>query len=293
MYLTLLYQDTNMTEIENFLTEYCNEKTPYNTKVAYKNRHKRLINMYNIKDFKDIEDAEILNGLKENVDSGNTQKALLNLIIMIREKLYQYEVKDLRNYRDKIQNLITTQKRINNEEEIELPSFEELHTHLEQLFNRKQYKDFIVMYLLLHYYTRNKDLDLLVVEKKGEMTDPEANYIWYNQKKKTAIYYRNNYKTIDTYGKQQHEITDEKFIKAIKTLFGEKLMKSDNISYYVMRASGGLGEGRIVKCVLDHYRKLGDLQTIQKISHLRGTSLETLVSEYDISLKREVGTQTD
>jgi len=282
-----------MTEIENFLTEYCNEKTPYNTKIAYKNRHKRLINMFNINDFKQIEDAEIIDGLKEHILSGNTQKALLNLIIMIREKLYLYEVKDLRNYRDTIQNLITTQKKINNEEEIALPSFEELHTHLEQLFNRKQFKDYIVMYLLLNYYTRNQDLDLLFVEKKGEMTDPDANYIWYNQKKKTAFYYRNNYKTVTTYGKQEHEITDEKFIKAIKTLFGEKLLKSDNISYYVARASGGLGEGRIVKCVLDYYRKLGDLQAIQKISHLRGTSLDTLVSEYDISLKREIGTQTD
>ena len=282
-----------MTEIENFLAEYCNEKTPYNTKLAYKNRHKRLINMYNINDFKEIEDAEIIDGLTEHIASGNTQKALLNLIIMIREKLYQYDVKELRNYRDKIQNLIITQKKINNEEELPLPSFEELHTHLEDLFSRKQYKDFIVMYLLLNYYTRNQDLDLVVVEKKGEMTDPDANYIWYNQKKKTAIYYRNNYKTVATYGKQEHEITDGNFIKAIKTLFGEKLMKSDNISYYVARASRGLGEGRIVKCVLDHYRKLGDLQKIQKISHLRGTSLDTLVSEYDISLKREIATQTD
>jgi hypothetical protein len=271
-------------ELEQFIDRAKANGSSDNTISAYKNRYKKLIKLCDVENFHDIEDDELLEKLNE-IKVANTRKALLNLLIILRESLYRYDVSLLRETRDNTNQLVAEQKKESNAKLLEdLPSYESLLEHMEELYDQKQYREYLIMYILTNYYTRNYDMVLDIVTKKSDMTDFKKNYIWLVKGKNKAIYLRNNYKTAKTYGYKEHTITDEKALHAIKMLKGQKLIDSSNPAYFVKNTTGGLGEGRVVKIIIDHYRKLGDLQKIQEIATSRGTDLRTIIESYDITL---------
>jgi len=272
-------------ELEQFLDLYAKPQgSSDNTILAYKNRYKRLIKMFGVDNFHDIEDEDLVEKLDE-IKNANTRKCLYNMLIILRETIYKYDATLLREGRDNANLDTFEQKKESNAKLLEeLPSYESLLEHMEELYDQKQYREYLIMYILTNYYTRNYDMVLDIVTKKSDMTDDKKNYIWLVKGKEQALYLRNNYKTSKTYGYKQHTIIDEKALHAIKMLKGQKLIECSNPAYFVKNATGGLGEGRVLKIVIDHYRKLGDLQKIQEIASSRGTDLRTIVLEYDISL---------
>ena len=274
-------------ELEQFIDKANANGSSPNTIAAYKNRYKKLIKMFGVENFHDIEDDDLLEKLNE-IKVANTRKALLNLLIILRESLYRYDVSQLRETRDNTNQQVLEQKKESNAKLLEdLPSYESLLEHMEELYDQKQYREYLIMYILTNYYTRNYDMVLDIVTKKSDMTDFTKNYIWLVKGKNKAIYLRNNYKTAKTYGYKEHTITDEKALHAIKMLKNQKLIDSSNPAYFVKNTTGGLGEGRVVKIIIDHYRKLGDLQKIQEIATSRGTDLRTIIESYDITLTNE------
>jgi len=275
-------------ELAKFISIYATDSTPKNTIISYNNRYKRIIKLLEVDDLSEIEDNEIIARLS-SVDSGNSRKALLNLIILIRETLYAYEVDDLRNERDNTNNLIKEQKMVSNEQ-LNLPSFYSINEHMMELYKRKSWREFIINYLLINFMVRNADLDLQVVYRKQDMLEKDVNYIWV--KSNHCIYYRNNYKTVNSYGSQIHNVESEQFQKAIRNIKGV-LIPSANLAYYILKATGGLGEGRIFKIIIDYYRDKGQLQKIQEMAQFRGTNLQTIINEYDITLTHDKESQTD
>jgi len=64
-------------------------------------------------------------------------------------------------------------------------------------YRDKQYKKFVILYLLINYNTRNKDLVARVVKDETDLNDDE-NFLLIRDK--DVVYIRNDYKTKSRYG---------------------------------------------------------------------------------------------
>ena len=97
--------------------------------------------------------------------------------------------------------------------------------HLKQANSFKQlpelseckYREYIVIFLMRHYYVRNQDLMFdIVYTKRLKLWLTGAKITWINKSKKCVTYIRNLYKTAKIYGQKSYDIKNERFIKAVK-----------------------------------------------------------------------------
>jgi len=86
---------------------------------------------------------------------------------------------------------------------------------LNTYYRNKDYKSFVILYLLLNYNTRNKDLVLRVVKDEDDINQKE-NFIFIRDK--DVVYIRNDYKTKDKYGGKRDVIVAKKFFNAVQEL---------------------------------------------------------------------------
>lgn len=256
------------------------------TKTNYHNLLKRL----DKKEFrfplgKKENDSYVNDFLNENYPKIQSRLDLLNIVIKLRGQA-GLEVEKLK----KLRSEYTKQRNLNNIDDIkelkkELLTYDEFKNKLDEAFNKKEYIKYIINYLMLIYGVRNQDLDLII----GPATDDNKNYLTIKPGK--ILYTRNQYKTANTYGKQTHEITDTKFIKAVKALnkelgedkklFNNKQIANDIKKYQINKHS----ESDIFKLIIDHYYQKEDTEAINKLSESRGTSINTIKSFYNINSK--------
>jgi len=160
-----------------------------------------------------------------------------------------------------------------------LPTLSEMKNHMENLYDKGDYKGYAIMYLFLIYNVRNLDLIAKVVKSKKQTNDTDNFFVL---GKKHVTYIRNNYKTANKYGTKLHLITNPKFLTAIKTL-DYLLRETDNIDRIVKKITadiGNINEGTIVKIVL---RENNTMNGLRRISHNRGTDVSTLIQNYNIT----------
>jgi len=255
------------------------------TKTNYHNLLKRL----DKKEFRfplgKKENEVYVNKFLEQYPKIQSRLDLLNIVIKLRGQ-EGLEVEKLK----KLRSEYTKQRNLNNIDDIkelkkELLSYEEFQNKLDEAFSKKQYIKYIINYLMLIYGVRNQDLDLII----GPATDDDKNYLTIKPAK--IIYKRNTYKTSGTYGPQKHEITDTKFIKAVKALnkeigedkklFNNKQIANDIKKYQINKHS----ESDIFKLIIDYYYNKEDTEAINKLSESRGTSINTIKSFYNINSK--------
>jgi hypothetical protein len=131
-------------------------------------------------------------------------------------------------------------------------------------------------------------LNFDIVSLKRNTNDTNKNYIWLSPTK--CFYIRNVYKTAGSYGQKTINITDPKFITAVKRYsallkHGEIdnfIPNTDQLGYYIMKYSyKGVGEGSYLKIIINHY--INDVNKLKEISINRGTDIATLLSNYDIT----------
>lgn len=267
------------------LLESVSDKSP-NTIKAYKIQYNKLRKALD----KDIGNASQKNIITtaSNENNVNAIQALLNIGILVR-KLNDLDVKDLIKKREENKHNLSTHVKEKNVKIAEtLPSLQDLEDYTEELYKNGKWKDYIINYLLINYQVRNADLHFEIVTRKRDANDPNKNYIWLRNK--TATYIRNVYKTAKTYGQKVHKITDPKFVSAIRKVMGLQRNGKDEgvfipndsqIGYYIMRSSyKELGEGKYVKIIIDANRN--NLQKLREISKSRGTSIDELLTSYDI-----------
>ena len=263
------------------------EDRSVNTKKAYKVQYKKLHDLLG-KDIAEASQQKIIDVVKGETKMAS-QQALLNIGILIR-RLEKNSVVELEKLREKNKLLITKEtkeKNINLDKS--LPSYEALVEYTDYLYDKSEWTDYIINYLLLYYQVRNQDLMFdIVLRKKYTKEDTNKNYIWISDKK--AVFIRNVYKTAGTYKQKTNTITDKKFITAVKRVFacqkyslecGVFIPNENQVGYYIQKATyKGLGEGNYIKIVLNHFRN--DFDKIKEISENRGTSIDTISEFYDI-----------
>ena len=161
-----------------------------------------------------------------------------------------------------------------------LPTLKEMREYTNSLYDKGDYRGFCVMYLFITYTIRNKDMIATVVKSKKQANDTAENFFILGRNSVTWI--RNNYKTATIYGPKVHIIKHKKFHSAISHL--DYLLKpTDNIDRVIKKITEGIGgvtESVIAKIVL---RESNSMAGLKKISKNRGSDINTLVENYNIT----------
>jgi hypothetical protein len=160
-----------------------------------------------------------------------------------------------------------------------LPTIKEIKKYMDTLYDKSDYLSYALLYLMVTYQTRNKDLILTFVKSKKE-TNLQDNFIVIG--KTQATYIRNDYKTAYKYGQKVQVIKNLKFLHAISNL-SHLLKPNDNIDRMIKKATDGIGrisEGTLAKIML---RENNTISGLKKVSRNRGTDINTLINSYNIT----------
>jgi len=126
-------------------------------------------------------------------------------------------------------------------------------------YRDKNYKSFVILFLLLNYNTRNKDLVLRVVNNESDLNEKE-NFIFIREK--DVVYIRNDYKTKTRYGGKQDVIKIKKFLKAIKEV--DKLLENDNnLDRQVKKITNGINQSTMFKMLVAQNNNLKSIAKSQ------------------------------
>ena len=285
---------------EHIITAYSN-KIP--TQKTYLNTYKQLSKL-KISDEDMIDNDKVVQILNDCDYSASSKRSMLNLIIIHRSRVYGEEV-DKRNhplskYREQVkeeERVVKVQKK--EQLQKELPSRKKLLTYMNNEFDKGNYKNYIINYMLLNYYVRNVDCNVVLFVKHNPEQD-DCNYLIINED--NVVWKRNKYKTSHLYGKQEHIITDERFNNSCRELFtrengnkdnGVPLLRTSkntqvedsNCGWYVANSTyQGIGEGKYLKINLHQINnKKNTMNILNKISETRGSGAKHLITDYNIT----------
>jgi len=275
--------DPEYTAFENFLNE---SDRSYATKKSYRTSYRKLRALLG-KDIADTAQETTAKAIMAATENINSAQALINIAIIVREQINKMPVDYLVEQRNTNKADVVENLKQANMFTI-LPELEKFDEYLETLWNKNNFRDYIVNFLIRHHYVRNQDLIFDIVETKtATLEDPNANYLWLDRKKQLVHYIRNNYKTAKTYGQKVTKIDNERFLHSVKKcnkqMYCFPLADSpEKIGYVVKKISfAQLGEGLCLKMIINHYRD--DIQRLKEISQSRGTDLNTLLTSYNIT----------
>ena len=147
---------------------------------------------------------------------------------------------------------------------------------LSKYYREKQNKNFVILYLLLNYNTRNQDLVARVVKNESDLNENE-NFLFIRDK--DIVYIRNDYKTKDKYGMKRDVIKSKKFFNLVQEL-DSLLIDDGNLDRQVKKVTGGINQSTLFKIMISQNN---NLKGITKASRNRGTNMNTVASSYDIT----------
>ena len=287
-----------MAEYEKFMNSI-KEKSDA-TKKQYRIQYNKLFKLTE-KPIGETSEKKIIEIL-DNIDNKNNSQALLNIAFLIR-KMEGLSVTQLEKRRKQDKNkLVESVKEKNVELKENLPSYSDIVEYMNYLYDKSEWTDYIINYLLINLQVRNQDLDFTIVSRKKDATDSKTNYMWLQNTKGKATFIRNVYKTATInapdgtnhgYGQKVNNITDKKFIVALRRVLGCQKSGLDcgvfiptksAIAYHLQKATyKQLGEGKYFKIIVNHFRN--NIDKLKEISENRGTDLKTILNSYDIEKK--------
>ena len=215
------------------------------------------------------------------IDQANTTSAKKSLANTI-SKWRQYKKEDNDQIVDKIRMLSAEYERQSQvkrkamSKDTSLPTYNNLIQLLQDHYDAERWKDYCILFLLLNYNVRNLDMVGEVVQNgRGR----SIHFNWFIVRKDSILWKRNLYKTVETYGAKQQVIKNKQFMTAIQYL-DCILCPTDNFDRVVKKATGGLGEAKVLKIYLSTPRSATEFK---RVSKSRGTDLNTLLTSYNIS----------
>ncbi len=286
-----------MTEEQKFQDILSASTMKENSKGVYRSFYNRLIRLTDGESISHFSQERLIKLIDSDIPP-KSQESLVSVAIMIRndigastDKLYHFRDVKLRRNRKQYQN------KMNIALKADLPSKATLESYADNLFDEKDYVGFVVNILALDYGVRNKDVNVIIT-RNNDVSKPKhkssVNYLVIL--KKYVTYVRNDYKTVETYGKQIIRQRRGKFIQAVNHILGdnyempllllnsgEPISESSVGSVVQNYTYKNIGEGKMFKSLIYHYKKEGNIKRIQELSKTRGTSLDTIMSEYDIT----------
>jgi len=225
--------------------------------------------------------------IEHKLEKASTRLDLLNLVIVLRT-IQELPTEKLKAYRGELgKERLTNQVGKMADLKDTLMQLSTFTTKLMKAYEDGEWAKFIVNYLMMTYGTRNMDADVEIVKSKKAMTDPDKNYLLLTKNK--VVWFRNKYKTVKTFGKQEHEITDPEFINAVKKQGVGRLFAEGQLSNGMRKLLiDGMNEARIFKMMIDAAYDKKDTAEINRLSKSRGTSIGTIKSFYNVNAEDEI-----
>tara|TARA_R110001592_G_scaffold92815_1_gene270095 strand:+ start:1407 stop:2291 length:885 start_codon:yes stop_codon:yes gene_type:complete len=267
------------------------------TITSYKNAHRRLTDYLGMP-LNKANQKEIIESIDEIANNPNTKASLLNCGIVFYN-LYELDNKILLKHKQIITDEINKHRAEKGKEKKEtLPSKSELNQRLKQLFIDERWGDFIIMWLLINYNTRNADLNVEIVNSiHATKKDKKKNYLV--RRKEDFVYIRNTYKTCRTYGMKKHYFKSIHMDRAVRYFINEmppdmpvhlihlkgEQIKDDSITNKIKQISGGLTESDINKIQVSAIEDIADYNSLRTMADRRGTDVDTLVNHYNLKFQ--------
>ena len=221
------------------------------------------------------DENEIIQFIKENYREGSPQKMISTTLSKFRH--YRGKPVDaIRGFLRKANadsRLLQQQKNLILKETLPSVDFKQM---LSKYYKDKDYKSFVILYLLTNYNTRNQDLVLRVVKNESDLNEKE-NFLFIREK--DVVYIRNDYKTKDKYGTKRYIIKAKKFFNSVQEL-DSLLIEDGNLDRQVKKVTGGINQSSMFKIMI---ATNNNLKSIVKASKNRGTNMNTIGTNYDIT----------
>ena len=218
---------------------------------------------------------EIIDFIKEHYNEGSERKIISSTISKYRHYKGKPNdiVRDFLRQANAEASLLQRQKNDKLKETLPSVDFNKL---LNGYYRDKNYKSFVILYLLMNYNTRNKDLVVKVVNDESDI-NPNENFLFIRDK--DVIYIRNDYKTKNRYGSKRDVIKSKKLFNAVKEV-DSLLEYNNNLDRQVKKVTNGINQSTMFKMLV---ASNNNLKGIQKASKNRGTNMETIAKSYDIT----------
>lgn len=239
----------------------------------------------NMSSFGELSDQPITQ-IEACCDTTSKRMSMTSTVIKyIRYKISQKEypeeeepIMELRKY------LLASQEQFQKEKhkkmaQLVLPTLADIKEEMNKLYEKEDWRSYVLLFLMVQYQCRNMDLIAKVVQSKRDTNDEEN---WFISTSSQVRWIRNKYKTSEDYGRKTHVIKHKKFMHAISQL-QHLLTPIDNVDRVIKKATANLGfitEGTITKIVLAENNTMNGLD---KVSKNRGTSIGKLIESYNIT----------
>ena len=276
-----------------------------NTIKTYKQAYKKLVDILATNNVADLDNKEIIDLIDEQENYG-TINLLLTIVLMIKydnDKNFD----DIKKHRDLIRMEMRDSRWKKKEEKLDtLPPIKSLTKYLNRLYSNNEYQSYIINYLLINYNVRNLDLDLIVTDDMkeyhnlGKKGDENVLFVGKNN---AVYFYRNNYKTVKTYGPKAIRLSSVKLANSIKEYMAQQQAitngdiyllslkngdrsNRDSLSHYITKFTyEELTESDIMKIIVtEKVKTIDDYKKLEKISKNRGTAIETIIEEYNLNV---------
>lgn len=210
--------------------------------------------------------------IKANYEVGSQQKTITTSVAKYRGylNLPKTEISELLK---KTNNQAFEIQKKNNQD-MDLPDIKNVKSLMNLYLKQGMYKQYVVMYLLLHLNTRNLDL---VAKVTHNIDDVDNDNNWLYVRKSDVVFFRNNYKTKAKFGMKKDIIKSKPFHFAVSQL-KELLKPNENLYRSVMKITGQISESVMMKLSLCNNNTA---KGIKKLSKNRGTAVDTIVNNYD------------
>jgi len=267
------------------------------TITSYKNAHRRLTDYLGFA-IKDAKQKEIIDAIEEIANNPNTKASLLNCGIVFYN-LSKLDNKILLKHKLIITDEINKHRVEKGKEKLaELPNKDELNKRLKKLYNDERWADFIIMWLMLNYNTRNADVNVEIVDSiHATKKDKKRNYLV--KRKEDFVFIRNNYKTHRTYGMKKHYFKSIHMDRAVRYFINEmppdmplhlintngEPLSDLSLTNKIKSITGGLTESDINKIQVSAIEDVADYKALKIMADRRGTDTDTLISHYNLKFQ--------
>ena len=194
--------DPEYTQFEQMISD---RKLCCATAKSYRASYRKVRNLFQ-KPIRDTAEDTSWRTIQVAEDNINTVQALINICILVRQ------LEPVMPHDELIQQRTINKKDVDEHLKQansfkQLPELSEYDAFVDNLWEECKYREYIVNFLMRHYYVRNQDLMFDIVFTKTEtLADRCKNYLWINKSKQCVTYIRNLYKTAKIYGQKSYDI---------------------------------------------------------------------------------------
>ncbi len=262
------------------------------SKRTYVYAYDRLMVLTDYIPVSNISEKRMVKFLKETDAPSNSINVMLSVVLMIRREREQSIDLLLKFKENKLVKKMDKEKQVKNLElQKTLPSYDTYMMYVNDLYRQKDWRSYIVNYLLITYGVRNLDLNVIITRDKfvaSKRRESEVNYLYVT--KRYVKFIRNHYKTHSSYGRKEDTITATKFMYAVNEYLDEDFEKplldveEQSVGATIRNMTYNMiGEGGVYKILVEYHKSRGDVNKLKALSISRGHQLDTQMGYYDIS----------